>query len=670
MKKAKKIILMTIATTIILFTGVEAEEQTEGFHRLDEVVVTATKYKTSVKDISGSVTVITSEQLNDQNLPNGDIGDALRSVPGITLRRAYAPFPAYANMRGQTVESTVFLVNGIPTNWQISQTIPVELVERVEIIRGPASALYGANAGGGVINIILKKGGEEPKTSISAGGGSFGRFRSVAAADGQVDAFNYALAAYYENSDGANVVENNVNTSTHMIDECNYEKRGAGFNSGYRLSELTNVEFFYNFFKNRYTRGRPHVGGDWDYNLAGLVLDQKISRLLDMRLSAAYRLDDYLHLYDRNGTNYDPRQKRYMDYSELPLELQATAALGGGHKLTAGMFYNNQETDADFIDWLTEAKIQKNEYKVSTMAGYLQDVWKPIDPLVLTAGVRYDNWRNYDNYFSNFVNPKPEDRTDENISPKIGVRYNFAEGTSVWANYGMGFMPPTSEQLYDDRTSGGNRRQPNPDLKSEKIHSYEIGAEQWFGGLVRANLAGYYTYTDDKILTCFDAANVVINKNIGRSRSFGAELCLAWYPEDGWVVNADYTYNRSTIEENSTNRSLENNFLPFSPENKANLGLTYSRPDNFTVSAFGRYLSRQFTDDANTERNAAGEEVMMSESIVVDLKGTKHIPVSWGYLKKIDLSLSIDNLFNEKYRVYAMYEDPGTTYFAEVKLFF
>ena len=637
---------------------------------LDEVVVTATKYDTAAKDIPAAVTVIHADRIAAQNMVNGDVGDLLRSVPGISLRRAYAPFPASANIRGAGSDATVYLVNGIPTDWQISQTISAERIERVEIIRGPASALYGANASGGVINIILKQGGDRRQAAISGGAGSFGRLRGAASADGRVEGFDYAVAGFYEDADGTNVVENNVNKSIHMIGDCEYDKHGVGFSAGYRFSDLTRVQTFYNFFHDEYTRGRPYVGGDWDYHFGGVILDQKIGSRLDLKGTLAFRSDDYLHLYDKGGTNYDPRQKRNMDYTEMPAEIQATARLGAGHTLTAGFFYNDKTTDQDYTDWLTGASLQENEYKVQTLAGYLQDVWKVTDALTVTGGLRYDHWKNYDNHFSAFNTPDPADRTDEQLTPKLGARYNFADGTAVWASYGMGFLPPTSEQLYDDRTSGGNPRQPNPDLKSETTHSYEIGLERGFGTLAQASLVGFYSYTEDKIMSWFDASNVWINKNIGRTKSYGTEFVMAVYPATHWTVSFNYTYNRATVDDNPTDRSLEGKFLTFSPEHKANLGVTYSRPDNFTVSGYVRYLSDQYSDDANTERNASGEMLMMEESVVVDLKATKHIPVSWGALKTIDLSLSVDNLFDEDYRAFYMYEDPGTTYFAEIKFIF
>jgi iron complex outermembrane receptor protein len=668
----KRLAVAAMAAGILVWlgpaSGSQAADKTP--QQLDEVVVTATKYETSAKDVPASITVIDAHQIAARNLVNGDVGDLLRSVPGISLRRAYAPFPAYANIRGAGSGATLYLVNGIPTDWQISQTIPAERIERVEIIRGPASALYGANASGGVINIILKRGGKDPQAAVSGGTGSFGRWRTAVSADGRADSFDYALAAFYEEADGTNVVENKVNKSIHMIGDCEYDKHGVGFSTGYRPSERTRVQAFYNFFHNEYIRGRPNVGGDWDYHFGGAILDQAIGARLDVKAYLAYRTDDYLHLYDKGGTNYDPRQKRYMDYSEIPAEIQATFDAGAGHKITAGFFYNDQKTDQDYNDWLTGALNQQNEYRVRTLAGYLQDVWKPTDALTFTTGLRYDHWKNYDNYFSSFNIAHPQDRTDDQLTPKIGARYHFDDGTSIWASYGMGFLPPTAEQLYDDRTSGGNPRQPNPNLKAETTHSYEIGVERWFSTTARASLAGFYSYTEDKIMSWFDVNNVWINKNIGRTESYGTELALAVYPTPNWTVSANYTYNRATIDEHPRNRTLEGNFLPFSPEHMANLGVIYNRPDNFTLSGYLRYLSDQYSDDANTDRNAAGEQLMMTESVVVDLKGTKHIPVSRGAVKKLDISLSIDNLFDERYRSFYLYEDPGTTYFAEIKFVF
>lgn len=649
-----------------------AANKAEQLKHLEEITVTATKYETAVKNVPASITIIHTEQLNKQNFPNQDIGDALRSVPGVTIRRAYAPFPSAANIRGAGSGATVYLVNGIPTDYQISQAIPVEIVDRVEIIRGPASALYGANASGGVINIILKEGTESPGGALKTGYGSFDRFRTALSSDGKLDKFHYALAGYYEESDGTNVVENNVNANVHMIDDCDYDKKGATVNARYEFSHQAGLQFFYSYLNDRYTRGRPNVGGDWDYNLAGMIYNQKIGDNLNLRAYAAYRADEYLHLYDGNGTNYAPRMKRYTDSDEIPMELQATLGLGAGHTLTTGFFYNNETTEQKYRDLTgsTPGNTYRNEYKVQTLAGYVQDVWNMTDSWVATAGLRYDRWENYDNYFEKFTTSRPADRTDSSFSPKVGLRYNIDSATSLWGNYGMGFAPPTSEQLYDDRTSGGNPRQPNPDLKSETTHSWEIGMDRWFSSKIQSSITCFYNFTDDKIMSWFDASNVYINKNIGKSESYGAELCFALYPNENWMLKANYTFNIATIDDNPVDTSLEGNYLPFSPRHKVNLDATYSRPDNFTLFAGFRYLGDQYSNDANTVSNAGGDMVMMEHSFVVDLKGTKYFKLKKGPIKQIDLSLGIDNLFDEEYRSFYMYEDPGTTFFTELAFVF
>ncbi len=646
----------------------ETEEDSKKASQLEEVTVTATKYETSVKNVPASVTIIHAEQLSNQNFPNQDIGDALRDVAGITLRRAYAPFIANANIRGVGSGGTIGLVNGIPTDWQITQAIPIEMVDRIEIIRGPASALYGANAAGGVVNIILKQGKKVPKTTIKGGYGSFDHYRGSLATEGEFDKFNIALAGFYEESDGTNVVENNVNASIHMIDDCDYDKRGVTVNSGYDFTDRTQLQFFYSYMNNQYTRGRPNVGGDWDYNMAALTLNQDLGDTIHLRAYAAYRKDDYLHLYDRGGTNYDPSRKRNMDLEETPLELQGIFRLGGSHTLTSGFFFNNQSTDQEYTD-LTGYTSSYNyglEYKVQTLAGYLQDVWNITDKWVMTLGARYDHWKNYDNYFDKYSNPDPGDRTDSNISPKAGIRFNLDSATSFWGSYAMGFTPPTPDQLYNNSTSGGSPRVANPDLKPETTNSFEIGADKWFGNRFQSTTTCFYSYTKDKIMSWFDASNVWVNKNIGESESYGVEFSLAYYLTDNWTLKANYTYNKATISDNPSDASIEGNYLPFCPKHKANFNVIYNQPGNFGVSAGVRYLSKQYSNDANTETNSNGEDLMMDASVVVDLKGTKHFMINKGFIKQIDLSLGIDNLFDEEYRTMYMYEDPGTTYYAEV----
>lgn len=633
---------------------------------LSEVVVTATKHESKLADIPASVTIITEDEIQSQSLPNSDIGDVLRSVPGITLRRAFSPFPAYPNIRGQGSDATIVLVNGMKTNWEITQAIPPDNVQRIEVLRGPASALYGANGNGGVINVITKKGRKKGQKKLRAGYGSFDTWKFGGYANGRLGKLGYSLAADTIDSDGENVVPNDVISSIHMIDDCEYDKKRASLSTDVDISETSSFSFLYNFMNNDYTRGRPHVGGDWDRHFALVQYDNSITDDWSLNISMGYRYDDLLHLYDHGGYNYQKNKKRYTDYQEFPGEIRLVNKSLQDHTVTGGFFYNLQDTDQDYKDWISGTELQDNKYKVLTLSGYMQDVWKPVQGLSITAGLRYDHWKNYDNYFSQFDNPKPDSRTDDNWSPKIGAKYALFQDTSIWANYSTGFRPPAPTELYDDRTMGGNPRKPNPNLKPETTDAYEVGVEQWIGSVFRLQLIGFYNYTEDKISSWFNNDNVWVNENIGESSSRGIEFDSTFFLTNELRMTLNYTWNETEIEENPSNPSQEGNELPFSPEHKVNLGLHYKEPNNYMLSLFGRYLDDQHTNDDNIKYTADGEEKFMDSSFVVDFKAKKEFHVNKGMFKALEWSLSVDNVFDEDYRTLYIYEDPGRRLYTEV----
>lgn len=643
-----------------------ADDQRDNTFLLEDVVVTATMHESKLADVPASVSVITEEEIQSQSLPNSDIGDVLRSVPGITLRRAYSPFPAYPNIRGQGSDATIVLVNGMKTNWEIAQAIPPDNVERIEVIRGASSALYGANGNGGVINIIVKKGRKEEEKKLKVGYGSFNTQKYGALLNGRANRFGYSLAGDYIDSDGENVVKNQVISSIHMIDDCEYEKKRFSMNTDYQINDNSSIALLYNFMNDEYTRGRPHVGGDWDRHFALLQYDNQLTRDWRLDLSFGYRYDNLLHLYDQGGYNYEKNKKRFTDYIEFPAEIRITNNTFQDHTLTGGFFYSLTDTEQDYKDWITGTHLQQNEYKALTLSGYFQDAWKPVENLSVTAGLRYDHWKNYDNQFSAYENPEPGSRTDDTWSPKIGVKYSILKDTSVWANYSTGFRPPSPDELYDDRTMGGNPRQPNPDLDPEKTRAYEIGIEKWVGSLCKIQLIGFYSYTEDKISSWFNPDNVWVNKNIGESSSKGIEFDSTVFFSEAFHMTLNYTWNEAEIEENPSNPGQEGNTLSFSPEHKANLGLHYKKPQNYMLSLFCRYLDDQHTNDDNIKYTPEGEKKYMESSFVVDITAKKQFHINRGILKAIDLSLNLDNIFDEEYRTLYIYEDPGRRIYTEL----
>jgi iron complex outermembrane receptor protein len=131
-------------------------------------------------------------------------------------------------------------------------------------------------------------------------------------------------------------------------------------------------------------------------------------------------------------------------------------------------------------------------------------------------------------------------------------------------------------------------------------------------------------------------------------------------------MTLNYTWNEAEIEENPSNPGQEGNTLSFSPEHKANLGLHYKKPQNYMLSLFCRYLDDQHTNDDNIKYTPEGEKKYMESSFVVDITAKKQFHINRGILKAIDLSLNLDNIFDEEYRTLYIYEDPGRRIYTEL----
>ncbi len=668
----KKLFVPLVCMVLMVFgvaTAVMADEQAA---KLDEVVVSATKIDTPLTSIPASVHVLTNQDLGMQNLPHGDFMDALRYQTGISLTRAHGPFPATARIRG--IGNTVYLINGIPVDWKMNQAIPAEMIERVEIFRGPFASMFGSDATGGAINIITKTGAKDTSLTLKGGGGTFSTYRTGLFAEGSGQNSGFALAGWAAGSDGANVVTNKVNPNIHMINNCSYDKHGFSFSGRHAFDWNGTVSLFYNHFKDDYLRGRVYVGGEWQRDFFSAIYEQGLGDTFSFATRVGYHVDDLLHKYDRGGTRYyEASHRRFTDYKAVPVEAQLTGRfLGGRRNVTVGYYRNTIFEESIDRNW--EAPHDERGRLRSSQrfqALYAKSNLEIVSGLILDAGLRYDHWENFDNFFFNYVNTHPPDRSENHISPSIGLRYNLRRGPGIWANYSQGFLPPSPGQLYDDRpTSGGTPRVPNPNLQPETTHSYELGAEHWFHNRLRGRLVGFYTYTDDRILSSIEIDNIIINRNLGKTESKGLEVDVEFFMTNHFSILANYTWMESTIKENPTDISLEGNRVPYAPEHRANLMLRYHKPDDLSAMVAMRYIDDQFTNESNAVQNAAGEDIYMASSVVFDLKVTKTLLKNRGFLDQMDVSLAVDNIFNEKYRTFLVYEDPGTAIFGEISLRF
>jgi len=192
--------IMPFVTQTFGQTVTVTKSDTSGVYRLSDVVVTATKFNTSTLELANSITIIDSADISNRNKIN--VFELLKSEYGVSYT-TQGPQGTLANIsiRGGDVGNTVVMIDGIkmnltsdPANVYDFASLTVESIDRIEILRGPQSMLYGSDALSGVVNIISKKGNGKPLFSLVAEGGSYNTFKGALGVSGSEKAFNYKLS--------------------------------------------------------------------------------------------------------------------------------------------------------------------------------------------------------------------------------------------------------------------------------------------------------------------------------------------------------------------------------------------------------------------------------------------------------------------------------------------
>ena len=199
-----RLFLLVILLSALLFTSMtEAEEKESEVYKLDEIVVTATKSEKTIMDAPGSVDVITKDEINKRNIK--DIDEAVRMIPGLydLKRKGFADISPSINIRGvYGTNRNLILIDGQPVSEHVWRRFPLELIEKIEVVKGPFSSLYGSNAMGGVVNIITSKPKEKLEMTINTGFESNNSQLYEMLCSGKADKWIYSASVRKRETDG------------------------------------------------------------------------------------------------------------------------------------------------------------------------------------------------------------------------------------------------------------------------------------------------------------------------------------------------------------------------------------------------------------------------------------------------------------------------------------
>lgn len=617
---------------------------------LPAIVVTATRTERRIDEVPASVSLITAQDIHRQQLIK--VEDALRNVEGIDFNESSAlggnGGPSIRGVGGSFAGATsVVLVDGMPTDSSISGVVgrggfnflAAQDVERIEVVRGPASALYGPNVIGGVVNVIPKRWSGRAGAEVEAVVGSHDS-RSLAAAVGMAnEVVDVRLSVSDFRTDGYIAQRELDADGNRDLKSRAWTDSKWNLNGGIRPSDDQEITFGFQQFRTDTDMfgGRPdfRVNNEGDAYTLGYRKDFANHNSLKL----TYRHAELLQFmpWDDQAWNYNMGsyvraatwyRKSRTDTFEAQTELHPAAH----NTLIVGASHQTAWYQVGWDDLLFGGR-SRTQSEATTLGVFAQDEHR-FNDLTVTLGGRYDRIALHGDKQNG--TPTYPDSSDGVFNPRLGMRYHLSPASSLYLSAGTAYVPALNWM----KSSGGNPMWvDNPNLKPESSTTYEIGANH---KLAWANLraALYHTDYKDKIST-LPVGSAWQYVNIGKTTVDGLELGFEGNLPGGWKPYANYSYTDSVIRKNPSDTAIEGKHTQRIAPHKFNLGVVYAPSNQWEARIAGRYVSSVYFTDANTPDRRA------SDYFVADARVSMRLPAPGS-----EVFIAVNNLFDQKYVVW------------------
>jgi vitamin B12 transporter len=631
-----------------------------------EVVVSATKTPVPLSQVTSAVEVISGEELERKKIKT--VIDALRLADGVFATSSGGPgTEATVKMRGAFARHTLVLIDGVIVNSPTTgaydfANLTAENIDRIEILRGAQSMLYGSDAIGGVINIYTKKGSGKPTASASMEYGSFATIREgaqVSGAKGPID-FAASLSRWDTSSFSA------INYRRGAAERDGFHNWNASGKVGVALPKDGRLEFnlrWYNSdvnFDGFADSGAPaDVFGarqtDRNLIMSG-TYDQPITSWWSQRLTLAQANERFFSVSGNAGRNLntggaitgDPNcflsnpDTCFTPFSSdlrilnRRLEWQHNFQIGKPLLLTAGYQFREEQGDASAFF----GAAQPNKL-ISSHAGFAQAQVNLWDRLFLTGGVRQDSY----NVFG-----------DATTYRATGGYLVKETGTKLRASYATGFKAPTLNDLFFQGFG-------NPNLKPEKSRSMDAGIDQsLLDGRVQLTAGYFWNRFRDLIQfassfspLCPASSFGFCPINVAEAKTQGWELGFKATIVKGLDVKGRYTYTLTRAFDNPINPLGSDKRLRRWPVDQAMLGLTYQPVEAARINVDYRFVGARNNDLANSPSQRQGSFGVVNASATYD------VTRNWQVFGRID------NLLNQKYEEVLFFGTPIRSVFGGIK---
>lgn len=697
--------LALLGLTTTLSHAEDAAEAAPTVTQLATIVVSATGYEQKIKDAPASITVVTAEDLQKKGVTN--IADALADVPGVDIRNGQGKTGGLnIQMRGLNQSYTLVLIDGQRQNtsgnispngfgeFSSSFMPPLASIERIEVIRGPMSTLYGSDAMGGIINIITKKVSDEWTGSVSVeqniqqNSDIGNNWKTSAYINGPLitDKLGLQLRGEFfrrNESDRIAQPKNNITAGSQGRDPRTVEANN--YNIGTKLTykfndqlsswvDFDRAEQRYDNADSRlgeqyeYTRGKTEISGPGSYEDELKFIRNRISAGFDADLefgtwktfASQVKTEQQgrrLPIGNVPESNYFSNgfDSRKLENTDLTIDTRVITPIQN-HKLTLGAEYKDNKT----VDGAAGNGIN---FKQDSWSVFAEDEWRLMDHLALTFGGRYEDHSAFGGEFT----------------PRAYLVWNTNDYLTFKGGVSTGYKVPTANELYGGingfTAQGKSVTLGNPNLKPEKTTNYELSFIYDNLNNFTLTTTGFFTQFKDIIVSnaqSFDnclwadrpanqspAANCMtignfdyqekfnFQGNADKAESYGVELSAKYEISPSFDVKANYTWIESEIKSGKNQgQSIEN-----TPKHAANFTGTWTINDQFST-----WLEAEYKSKRNRFANPTESENIIREVAVTgnELKGYElfNLGASYQVNNQVTLSGRVNNLLNKDFGEY------------------
>jgi outer membrane cobalamin receptor len=642
-----------LAGVIFLSSAAGAAEPVEETAAIRDIVVSATRSPEPLAKVPAAATILTREQIERAPFREGhQADDLLRYVPNVqpaNLSSRYNhPTAQAVSLRGLGNRRALVLLDGVPLNdgfggWINWGMVP-NTVERIEVVPGGSSNLYGTWAMGGVIHLITEQPGTGTGIRAESRAGNLSTYSNSLSARYGTEKLGMNLGARWFHTNGFIPVPGSQRGPVDRTDDSRHLNLHGGVTAA--VAPRATLAVTGNLFRE-----------DRAFGTALDVATRTIGRVtagLDGDTAGGDRWSAKLFAQwqtFRNATGQVTpapldRQSQFRDrLQEIPSDdyggsAQWTIRAGARNKIVLGADARAILGQSDEQTFSAAGLTGHTVARGRQVGGGVFGEWvaTPTDRLTLLPGFRADWWKNFDGRIVSAGNAAAlRDNVETALNPKFAAQYAVTDRLRAGASFYQAFRAPTLNELYRGFSSGGFSFLANENLTPERLigGDAKLEADLLPDRRLTLRLTGHHDEVKDQILLVTESASSARRRNVGRTRTRGWDIEATARPHELVSLTLGYAHADAVVTSFPGNASREGLRVPNVSRHQITVSTTLGSPESAQLTVMGRYLSKQFADDLNTQA--------IADFIVVDASLQKNIGRHWR------LSLDAENLTNASY---------------------